>query len=139
VYYHTHSSPRHEGSLVEVSLHNKGLVKFLDGPVKYRFIDELVKTAKAVIQIPSDTPSVNLPTPPVTPVRNTFSRNQQRQSRNAAPLPSHLHPNWRPLYDFVVDIITVSKTGNSNLVHALIILDRLRERLPPSAQGKRNL
>ncbi|PVF95717.1 hypothetical protein CPB86DRAFT_799454 [Serendipita vermifera] len=136
-YYRTRSSPRHKRSLIEVSLHDKALVKFLSGPITYRFVDELVKTAASVIQIPSDTPPpTNLPTPPVTPVRNTFSRGQQRQSRNVAPSPSRLHPNWKPLDEFVLDLIISSKISNSNLAHALVTLDRLRERLPQTAQGK---
>lgn len=124
---------RHRHSLVEVSEHDPHLVNYLLSPPDPRLVQELIKTTERVIRIPSDSLAPGAPiTPPVTPIRSA-SRQQQQQK---VPIPVHLSPKWRPLEQFVVRLIQTSGVRVATLAYALIILDRLKEKLPSLAQGK---
>lgn len=132
-------STRHRHSLVDTSEHDPYLVIFLLSPISHSLVQELIKTTERVIRIPSDslTPGA-LITPPVTPVKATLSQQQQRGNApvKPAPVPVHLSSKWKPLDQFVIRLIQASNVRVATLSYALIVLDRLKEKLPPLAQGK---
>jgi hypothetical protein len=108
---------------------------FLLSPISYSLVQELVKTTERVIRIPSDSLAPGAPiTPPVTPVKSNLS--QQQGNAPVKPTPVHLSPKWKPLDQFVIRLIQSSNVRVATLSYALIVLDRLKEKLPPLAQGK---
>lgn len=130
-YYAFRTPARHKHSLVERSLHDQDLLSFFEAPIDIYFVRELVKTAESVIRI-HDAP-VNrapLPTPPITPVKGNF-----RHRQPPSVVSPYAHPKWRPLEQFIIRVISKSNVCSMTLAYALIVLDRVRDRLPPMAQG----
>ena len=135
-YYRTPLPSRHPHSLIEIAEHDLALVRYLAGPVDPTLISELVRTARDVINVPEQEA---LPTPPSTPLKS-LSRQQQQQARSGRAhlvgLPPVLNPEWRPLEQFIPKLINSSKVGIPTLCYTLLVLERLKAKLPPQAQGE---
>jgi hypothetical protein len=129
-YYAAPLPERNRHSLIEVSNHNISLLEFLAAPLDSRLTRELARSAASVIAMPKNANSKTL-TPPATPAKGTFAQGQkQQQARTHAFSPADV-----PLERFVVVVCMNSKSPVRTLLYALLVLDRLREKLPPMAQG----
>lgn len=134
-YPSTRFPARNKYSLVEASEHDPHLVKYLLSPLDPRLVQELIRTTEKAIRIPSDSPITGGPlTPPITPTKNTHTH-QSHPSTKGSSLPIHMSSKWKPLDKFIIRLIEASNVRVATLVYTLIVLDRLREKLPPLAQG----
>ncbi|KAG8828167.1 hypothetical protein FRC19_009251 [Serendipita sp. 401] len=123
---------RHRHSLIEQAKHNPFLIKYLSSvsPLDRHLCGEILRTVENVIRVPGVDA---LPTPPVTPIRS-LAQNQQRAPQTVT---THLSPRWKPLNVFIVRLIKDSKVRAPTLCYTLIVLDRLKAKLPDVAQGMR--
>lgn len=110
-------APGHSQSLVEFSEHDPRLVTSLISPLDPVLTQELVKATENVVPI-----STMLQ--PSTQVLAT------------SPAPVHLLPIWKSFDLFVAHLVRNSNVSVAVIAFALIILDRLKEKLPVSTQGK---
>jgi len=126
---------RHRHSLIEMSEHDPHLVRLLLTRIERRLLQEVLCTVESVISVPSAVDTLaapTLPSPPVTPVKRfTPTRHQIPQAK----VPSHLRPNYVPLDQFIVLLVQSAKVRPSALLHAVIILERLKQKLPRMAMG----
>jgi hypothetical protein len=129
-YYAAPVPERSRHSLIEMSNHNPSLLNFLAAPLDGWLIRELVRSAASVIPMPKNANSKTL-TPPATPAKGTFAHQQRQQQARTQPS----SPADVPLERFIVVICKNSKARVRTLAYALLVLDRLREKLPPMAQG----
>lgn len=133
-YYETPLPKRNRNSLIEDSNHDTSLLKYLAVPVDIQLIRALAKSAATVIPMPKNTRSTL--TPPATPAKGTFAQQQQQKQQARTP---PVNPADVPLENFVYVVIKDSKVKVRTLVYTLLVLDRLRDKLPPMAQGKHQL
>ncbi|KAG8817074.1 hypothetical protein FRC17_000055 [Serendipita sp. 399] len=111
-YFQTPLPLRHRHSLIELDKHDTLLVRYLIKPIDSRLFHELLRTVESVIRIPNV--SGALPTPPVTPIKSLAQHQQQTQKRSHPPA-TQLNSEWRPLPEFMVDIIRNSKARVTTL------------------------
>lgn len=126
---------RHRHSLIEMAEHDSHLVRFLQTRIQWKFLQEVVWTVESVINVPSvaDTQTApTLPSPPVTPIKRFTPVGRQAP---VVKLPSHLRPHYYPLDQFVLHLVQAAKVRPAALLHTVIILERLREKLPRMAMG----
>ena len=135
-YFDTPNPRRHPYSLIDVAQHDAALVQLVGSRVSLNVVRLLIKAAENVIRISNDaTQTAALPSPPVTPVKGTF---EQQQVAPSPAIQTHIfnHPKWRPLDQFILYLVQVSKAKMGTLLVTLVYLHRLKLRLPSMAQGK---
>jgi hypothetical protein len=121
---------RNRHSLIEISNYNPSLLKFLAAPPDSRLTRELARSAASVLPMPKDVNHKTL-TPPVTPAKGKFAQEQkQRYTLAQSSTPANV-----PLERFVAMVCKSSNISARTLTYALLVLDRPREKLPPTAQG----
>lgn len=135
-YLDTPNPRRHPYSLIDVAQHDVALVQLVGSQVSIKVVRLLIKAAENVIRISNDVAQAPaLPSPPITPVKGTFEQ-QQAAPSPAVQAPILNHPKWRPLDQFILHLVKVSKATMGTLLVTLVYLHRLKLRLPSMAQGK---
>ncbi|RPD62080.1 hypothetical protein L226DRAFT_523398 [Lentinus tigrinus ALCF2SS1-7] len=126
------SDLRHPASLLPRSFHNRDLLHLMCQPVSYDMIQYIAIQTTSVIKLADEptAPQASLPTPPHTPLKTSFSEQEQapaQQQPSALSLPT--------LHEFIIFICQSSHVQVPTLLATLIYLERLRTKLPKMAKG----
>lgn len=115
---------RHPASLIPVRLHEPALVDLMRQRINLDMVSHIAQQAVRVINLGDD--SELFPTPPHTPEKASPSQSERS-----------LSPRLPTLNDFIIILVHNSRVQIPSLLTTLIYLERLRNKLPRMAKGKR--
>lgn len=115
---------RHPASLIPSRLHEPALVALMRQKISLDMVSHITQKAMSVINL-GDEPE-SLPTPPRTPSKASSSQSE-REASSFLP----------PLNEFIIILVHNSRVQIASLLTTLVYLDRLRNKLPQMAKGKR--
>ncbi|TFK56213.1 hypothetical protein OE88DRAFT_1693196 [Heliocybe sulcata] len=120
---------RHPASLIPRSEHDPAFVNLMREPVSFDMIGYIAEVCKRVISVadePAAQSSSALLTPPHTPAKATFKKEQEQAPASRA-FPS--------LEEFIIGLCKASNVQTPTLLTVLVYLNRLRSKLPSMAKG----